>query len=122
MLSAHKRMQVTGVPVLTSRFNNMAPKILKIVREFDAVTPDGAKSRINLLLGDPYPSGFSFRCPVSIQGEPLEHKLPDIGGYDPLQSILLAIDLAKGIFSDFLEHGGKLYYRDSDKEFEIENW
>lgn len=98
------------------------PKPLKVVREFDGILPDGTKSRIKIYLGEPYPHGNSFRCPLAIEGIHFEHKYPDIGGSDPLQSMLLAVSLAKGMMEDFIAHGGRLFYPDSEIKFEMETW
>ncbi|NJK92005.1 MAG: hypothetical protein HC904_09380 [Blastochloris sp.] len=100
----------------------MSAKQMKVVRELDGILPDGAKTRVKIYLGDPYPHGNCFRCPIAIEGIHFEHQYPDIGGSDPLQSILLAVSLAKGMIEDFLAHGGRLFYPDTQTKYDMEHW
>ena len=116
-LASRKAVGELGV-----RFNTVSTKSLKVVREFDGILPDGTKSHVKISLGEPYSHGNSFRCPVTIEGIHFEHQYPDIGGSDAMQSILLAIELSKGMIKDFLDHGGMLFYPNTDVKFEMENW
>jgi hypothetical protein len=100
----------------------MKTKSTRVVREFDGIMPDGAKSHIKIYLGDPYSFGKSFRCPLAIEGIHFEHQYPDIGGSDPLQSMTLAISLAKKMIEDFVEQGGLLFYRGTQTKYEMEYW
>ena len=100
----------------------MKKTTLKVVRELDGIHPNGTKSRIKILLGDPYLHDHSFRYPIAIEGIHFEHTYPDIRGVDPLQCILLSAELAKGMIEDYLEHGGQLFYPNSSQAYDLKNW
>ena len=49
------------------------------------------------------------------------HRPMDVGGYDALQALCLAISLANFHLREFVVHGGRLTYPDSDDEFILDD-
>ncbi|PTX95175.1 hypothetical protein DB345_12860 [Spartobacteria bacterium LR76] len=45
------------------------------------------------------------------------HAFPDIGGWDALQSIELAISFANSMLLDYTVRGGRLYYPDTEEAY-----
>ena len=66
-------------------------------------------------MGDP---NNNWRCSVSVT--PFLHRSFDIGGYDSLQALTLAISLAHQQLVDFVQAGGRLLYPESDDEFKLD--
>ena len=62
--------------------------------ELDVLWPDGRRVRATIAVGQPYHDAQwrAWRCPVRLDG--LARPLPDIGGDDSLQALLLALRLA----------------------------
>ena len=62
--------------------------------ELDVLWPDGRRVRATIAVGLPYHDGQmrAWRCPVRLDG--LVSRVPDIGGEDSLQALLLALRLA----------------------------
>jgi hypothetical protein len=88
-------------------------------RVLDGITPSGARTRIILSLGIPYMSGNSFRCPVRVSGLDYDYTPPDIGGWDAVQALLLAISCAAGLLDDFVVRGGRVFYPDTDTPYDF---
>ena len=66
-------------------------------------------------MGDP---NNNWLCSVGVT--PFLHRSFDIGGYDSLQSLTLAITLAQQQLVDFVRAGGRLLYPESDDEFKLD--
>jgi hypothetical protein len=62
--------------------------------ELDVLWPDGRRVRTTVAVGLPYHDGHlrAWRCPVRLDG--LVSHMPDIGGEDSLQALLLALRVA----------------------------
>ncbi|MBA3316343.1 MAG: hypothetical protein M3552_18385 [Planctomycetota bacterium] len=89
-------------------------------RELVGVCPSGERIPIVVEVGRPYPEGDpneNWRCPVTVI--PLHHRAFDAGGYDSMQALCIAIRFASSLLTDFVERGGKLFFPDSDDEFDL---
>jgi hypothetical protein len=90
-------------------------------RELVGVTRSGERISVVVEISRPYPIGDlngNWRCPVSIT--PLCHRTFDIGGFDALQALSLAISLAYSELVGFVQQGGRLLYPDTDQEFSLD--
>lgn len=92
---------------------------LRCLRVLDGIHPDATRTVVKIFLGQPYqPSeSKSYRCPVRIEGLDYFHAFPDIGGWDALQSVELAISFANSILLDYTARGGRLYYPDTEEAY-----
>ena len=91
-------------------------------RTLDGVTPSGDRTRIVVSLGIPYVWRNSFRCPVRVTGLDYDYTPPDIGGWDAIQALLLAIRCAAGLLEDFVTRGGRIFYPDTDTPYDLSDF
>ena len=92
-------------------------------RELIAVTSLGERVPVTIELGKPVsPPGpnENWECHLSIT-PPLMHRPMNVRGYDALQALSLAISLANFHLREFIAHGGRLTYPDSDDEFTLDS-
>jgi hypothetical protein len=90
-------------------------------RELTGVAVSGDRFPVLIEIGRPRPMGDpnnNWRCSVSVT--PLLHCSVEIGGYDSLQALTLAISLAHQQLVDFVGRGGRLRYAKSDDEFKLD--
>ena len=76
--------------------------------ELDVLWPDGRRVRATVAVGQPYHDDQwrAWRCPVRLDG--LVPHLPDIGGEDSLQALLLALRVAHQQLAQAEANGAKL--------------
>ncbi|EEF60680.1 DUF6968 family protein [Pedosphaera parvula] len=87
-------------------------------RELNGVPLSGEKFQIIIEIGKPYTEeNQNWRCPVTVQ--PLSKRTYHINGSDSFQALTLAISFAHEELADFVKSGGKLFFRDSDEEFNL---
>jgi len=90
-------------------------------RELTGVETSGDRFQVLIEIGRPRPMGDpnnNWRCSVSVT--PFLHRSFDIGGYDSLQALNLAIALAHQQLVDFVGRSGRLFYPESDDEFKLD--
>ena len=90
-------------------------------RELTGVMASGSRFAVVIEIGRPRAQGDlndNWRCSVEVT--PLVHRATDIGGYDSLQSLSLAISFAHQQLVDFVDRGGRLLYAASDAEFKLD--
>ena len=88
-----------------------------------AISGSGDRFAIAIELGKPVvkdEANRNWECHLSIT-EPLMHRPVNVGGYDALQALCLAISLAQFHLREFLKYGGRLLYPDSDEEFILDD-
>ena len=84
----------------------------------DCVNSLGERNRVVVEIGLPYQAATGeWACPVAIRG--LYDRLPDVRGEDSLQALCLAASLIRMLLSGFIEDGGKIFYGDSDSEYDL---
>jgi len=69
---------------------------------------DGSESLIEIKIGMPYPLDSDWACPLFLNG--IDGRLEDIMGVSSIQSLNLALRLAKQRLSYLLESGERLVY------------
>ena len=90
-------------------------------RELTGVTLSGERFAVVIEICKPRPKGDlnkNWRCSVSVT--PFLHRSFEIGGFDSLQALTLAISLAHQQLIDFIQRGGRLLYPESDDEFKLD--
>ena len=75
------------------------------------------KSKVEI--GRPYqaPEG-EWACPVAMRG--LYNRLPDVRGEDSLQALRLAASLVRTLLLGFVGDGGKIFFLNSDNEYDVD--
>ncbi len=86
-------------------------------RRLKAVWPDGSIHDAIIEIGRPYPRGKSFSCPIRVSGLLPDYSPPDIGGFDEMQAVTLSLALVRFLLEWHIEHGGSLFYLDSDDPY-----
>jgi hypothetical protein len=90
-------------------------------RELIGLYPSGKRFSIVIEIGKPFPKGDpndSWYCPVSIT--PLDHRVRNIGGYDAMQALCLAVRYATCHLAELVRQGGRLLFPDSDEDFDLD--
>ena len=90
-------------------------------RELIGLYPSGKRVPVVIEIGKPSPHGdpnANWHCPVSVT--PLDHSVRNIGGYDALQALCLAIRHATLELTEFVRQGGRLLFPDSDEDFDLD--
>lgn len=86
----------------------------------DCVNSSGEHKQVVIEIGRPYQvSQGEWACPVAMRG--LYNRLADIHGIDSLQALCQAASLVRMLLTGFIEDGGKIFYLNSDSEFEIDS-
>jgi hypothetical protein len=92
-------------------------------RELIAVSRSGERFTVIIEIGKPVaarqPNG-NWECELSIS-PPIMHRPMNVGGYDSLQALSLAISLAHFHLREFLQSGGRLLYPDTGEEFALDD-
>lgn len=89
-------------------------------RELIAVSRSGDRFPVAVEIGRPVSTpNQNWECHLSIT-PPVMHRAMNVGGYDELQALCLAISLAHFHLREFLRSGGRLLYPDSGEEFAID--
>ena len=91
-------------------------------RKLIAVSGSGERFPLTIELGRPIATkdpDRNWECQLSIT--PLMHRPLNVGGYDALQALCLAISLAHFHLREFLQAGGRLTYPDSGEEFTLDD-
>jgi len=86
-------------------------------RRLKAIWHDGSTHEVTIEIGRPYPSGNSFRCPVSVTGLQQDYSPPDLSGFDEIQAVTLSLKFVRFLLDWHLEAGGQLFYPDSDTPY-----
>jgi hypothetical protein len=83
------------------------------------VNSQGERREVVVEIGLPYqtPRG-SWACPVAMRG--MYSSLADIHGEDSLQSLCLAASLVRTLLSSVVKEGGKIFFPDSDSEYDLD--
>ena len=92
-------------------------------RELVAVSRSGDRFAVTIEIGKPVATrepNENWACQLSIT-PPLMHRPLNVGGYDSLQALSLAISLARFHLREFLESGGRLLYPDTGKDFALDD-
>ena len=92
-------------------------------RELIAVRKSGERFPITIELGKPILTSGpnqNWECHLCIT-PPLMNRPINVGGYDALQALCLAISLAHFHLREFLESGGRLTYPDSGEDFALDD-
>lgn len=92
-------------------------------RELIGVSASGKRFAISIEIGKPVAArepNENWQCELSIT-PPLMHRAINVGGYDSMQALCLAISLAHFHLREFLESGGRLLYPDTGEEFTLED-
>ena len=86
----------------------------------DCVNPLGERQQVTVEIGRPYraPEG-EWACPVAMRG--LYNSLPDVRGEDSLQALCLAASLVRMLLTGFVEDGGKIFFLNTDSEYDLES-
>jgi hypothetical protein len=72
---------------------------------------NGERKSITIRIGKPYPvSDSEWACPVALDG--FYENLRDVHGIDSLQSLSLAISLARQLLLGFEEDGGHFFFEE----------
>lgn len=84
----------------------------------DCVNSVGERYQVMVEIGRPYraPEG-EWACPVAMRG--LHNSLPDVRGEDSLQALCLAASLVRMLLTGFVEDGGKIFFPNSDSEYDL---
>lgn len=96
---------------------DMSPHPTIATRRLKAVWRDGSTHDVTIEIGRPYPSGYSFRCPVRVIGLQQGYSPPDLGGYNEVQAITLSLKFVRFLLEWHLDEGGRLFYPDSDDPY-----
>src|SRR5437588_10800137 len=85
----------------------------------DCVNSLGEHQQVIVEIGRPYraPEG-EWACPVAMRG--LHNRLPDVRGEDSLQALCLAASLVRTLLTGFVEDGGKIFFLNSDSEYDLD--
>jgi hypothetical protein len=86
-------------------------------RQLKAIWSDGSTHAVTIEIGKPYPSGNSFRCPVSVTGLQQDYSPPDLSGFDEVQAVTLSLQFVRFLLDWHLEAGGQLFYPDDDTPY-----
>lgn len=83
------------------------------------VSSNGERREVVIEIGRPYktPQG-SWACPVAMRG--MYRRLADIQGEDSLQSLCLAATLVRTLLTYFVKDGGKIFFPNSDNEYNLD--
>ena len=83
------------------------------------VNSQNERREVVVEIGLPYetPQG-SWACPVAMRG--MYPSLADIHGEDSLQSLCLAASLVRTLLSSVVKNGGKIFFHDSDNEYDLD--
>lgn len=85
----------------------------------DCVNSIGERNQVVIEIGRPYEvSPDEWACPVAMRG--LYNRLQDIHGVDSLP-LCLAASLVRQLLTGFIEDGGKIFFLNSDSEFDIDS-
>jgi hypothetical protein len=87
------------------------------IRKLSATWHDGSTHEVTIEIGRPYPSGKSFRCPVSVGGLHQDYSPPDLGGFDGVQALTLSLKFVRFLLEWHLDEGGSLFYPDTDEPY-----
>ena len=83
------------------------------------VSSNGERREVVIEIGRPYktPSG-SWACSAAMRG--MYRSLADIHGVDSLQALCLAASLVRTLLTYFVKDGGKIFYPNSDGEYDLD--
>jgi hypothetical protein len=86
----------------------------------DCVNSLGEHAQVIVEIGRPYraPEG-EWACPVAMRG--LHNSLRDVRGEDSLQALCLAASLVRMLLTAFVEDGGKIFFLNSDSEYNLDS-
>ena len=87
-------------------------------RALDLLHPSGHRYSFRVEFGPTYQHGHGFRCRVRFHG--WEDSPPDIGGYDSLHALILAVDLVHSILKGFVQQGGRVLWPGTDKDYDLD--
>ncbi len=97
---------------------NLDMKEIVAEREVVFENKDGERKLITIRIGKPYPiSGSEWACPVALDG--LYKGLHDQYGIDSLQSLNLAIHLARQLLSYLEEDGGCFFLEEGSAQIAV---
>ena len=99
------------------RSSSMSSTCTIVDRSVDLLMPSGERVAFRVEFGPVRRTGRNFRCPVHFHG--WGDSPPDIGGYDRLQSLLLALDLVHAILADFVRHGGRVLWPGTSNDYDV---
>ena len=86
----------------------------------DCVKSSGEHIQVIIEIGRPYNvSEGEWACPVAMRG--LYNRLPDIRGVDSLQALCQSASLVRLLLTGFIEDGGKIFYLNSDSEYDLDS-
>jgi hypothetical protein len=100
-----------------ARMTNPSPMV---ERSFDLLKPSGERVRFTVGYGPVYQRSRDFFCPVRFTG--WANPPPDIQGGDSLEALLHAVGLVHTILQDFVKHGGRVLYVDTDADYLLERF
>ena len=85
----------------------------------DCVNSLGEHQQVIVEIGRPYraPEG-EWACPVAMRG--FYNSLPDVHGEDSLQALCLAVSLVRMLLAGFVEGGGRIFFPNSDSEYDLD--
>jgi hypothetical protein len=86
-------------------------------RSVDLLKPSGERISFRVQFGPVRKLGESFRCRVRFHG--WGNSPPDIWGYDSLEAVLLSITLVRSILAEFVRHGGRVLWPDTDMDYSL---
>src|SRR5882724_393259 len=99
----------------------MATSDIIATTELTCVGRTGERLNCLVEVGKPYQAkSGEWACARSL-GE-LYPRLPDKRGEDSLQSLCLALSLARQLLTYFVEDGGKILIAGTDSEFPLDAW
>jgi len=90
-------------------------------RELTGVRANGERFPITITIDAPYSlndTNGNWRCSVSVT--PLCHHPFEIGGFDSMQALSLAVYFAHTQLADFVQRGGRLLFPGTDDDFLLE--
>ncbi len=90
-----------------------------ITTELLCLDANGDRREVVVEIDRPYETPErDWACPVAIRG--MYDNLADIHGEDSLQALCLAASLVRTLLAGFVSDGGKIFFPDSDSEYELD--
>ena len=96
----------------------MAGDSVIVEREVDLLMPSGERVPFRVEFGPIRQEGQGFRCKVRYHGG-FEEPPPDIGGYDSLHALLLAVGLVHAMLTSFVKRGGRVVWPGTLKDYDL---
>lgn len=85
-----------------------------------SISPAGERKSLRIAVGTPYRvNDVSWACSATIEG--LHNKLGEGVGVDSWQALVSAIGLVRQLLWNFLEDGGRLFWKEGGKEMALDD-